>query len=67
MVTRQLPPLTNLHLGKVGDLRYLKAYLQYLAGRRESPPSRWIYKVGKHQAILIERYAQGLVNELRIK
>lgn len=65
MKTRNLPPLDNIHLSESGDLRYLKAHLQYLAGRREFAPARWSYNVSKNQAIVIRRYAEGLVKDLR--
>jgi len=62
---RTRPPLTNIHLGQQGDLRYLKALLQWCARRRDFKPQRSMYGVSRHQAAMIERYVRDLVTDLR--
>jgi len=60
------PPLTNIHLRDIEDFKYLKAMLQYRAGRRDFKPQRSMYGVSTlHQARMIERFVDDLVRDLR--
>lgn len=59
-------PLTNLHLRDLDDAQYLKALLQWRAGRRLYKPQRTMYGVPTlHQAKMIERFVDDLVRDLR--
>jgi hypothetical protein len=57
---------TSIHLRTAGEGRYLKAYLEWAAGRREVAPSPWHFNLSDRpdRVERINDYAHSLIEAL---